>query len=191
MSNSWIIPFVAAVAIVAAVSSQNAIAQDQPEAETPPTVPPPVIEKVRIHDEVFKLELAADTPAHGKGLGGRTEIATDGGMLFAFPTERSRGFWMADCTIDIDIIFLDRNGRIMATHEMKKEAPRRDDETMAQYWRRLKNYSSGRPAQFVIELKDGWLKKLRLKRGEMIEFDVKRLAALARKNLQDQQRNDP
>jgi uncharacterized membrane protein (UPF0127 family) len=90
---------------------------------------------------------------------------------------------MRDCPIDIDIIYLDSGGRILAMHEMKAEAPRGPSEgvpgstdNMA-YEQRLKRYPSKFPAQFAIELRGGTIKTLDIKEGDQLSLNVKRLKA--------------
>ena len=53
---------------------------------------------------------------------GRTEIPDDGGMIFVYPDSQLRSMWMANCVIDMDVIFLDRSGRILTGYAMKAEA---------------------------------------------------------------------
>jgi uncharacterized membrane protein (UPF0127 family) len=101
-------------------------------------------------------------------------------MLFIFPQPNLQSFWMEDCLIDIDIIFLDTQGRIVAMHKMKKAEPRQPGESQEQYEARLPKYSSKQRAQFAIELQAGSLDKLGLKNGEKITLDLPRLKRLAR-----------
>ncbi|HVU62702.1 MAG TPA: DUF192 domain-containing protein [Phycisphaerales bacterium] len=91
------------------------------------------IADVIISGKTYHLEIAADPAVRMKGLGGRTEIADDGGMIFVFaPSEvRVMGFVMRDCPIDIDILYLDGAGRVLTTYEMKAEAARGKDEGVA------------------------------------------------------------
>lgn len=155
-------------------------------------VPPPQgYERVVIKDQTYLLELATDDKTRTKGLGERASLPENGGMLFVFKRAERRQFLMRDCLIDIDIIYLDANGRITAFHTMPKEPPRGADEGEVGDWdprkpanrryeSRLKRYSSLGAAQFVIELAGGELKDLHLKVGEKIELDTDRLKALAR-----------
>ena len=141
---------------------------------------PPPREKVVIAGETFKLELAVDEKTRSRGLGGRDRIEDHGGMLFVFPDVRWRAFWMKDCLIDIDLIFLDDRGRIDRLHKMSRVPPRRDDEPLVAYERRLRLYPSTRPIRFAIELEAGSIERLELKPGTVIELDLPRLRKLAR-----------
>lgn len=56
----------------------------------------------------------ADTQAKQElGLGGRTEIPDNYGMLFVFAKPQKYGFWMKDMLTSIDIIWLDANGSVV------------------------------------------------------------------------------
>jgi uncharacterized membrane protein (UPF0127 family) len=84
---------------------------------------PPGFERVTLNGREYRLELAADEEKRTKGLGGRAELPENGGMLFVFTRASRKQFLMRDCLIDIDIIFLDANARIIAMHHMPKEPP--------------------------------------------------------------------
>jgi uncharacterized membrane protein (UPF0127 family) len=109
----------------------------------------------------------------------RTEVPADGGMLFVFPESEVRSFWMGNCLVDIDVIFLDPRGRVTAVHRMKAQPPRRADESEADYDRRMPRYWSAYPAQFAIELKAGTLDRLGVKVEDRIDLDLDRLKRLA------------
>lgn len=158
---------------VSLLSGMASVGCDQPP-------PPPGVERVEIKGRTFDLEIAATETVRVKGLSGRSEIKPDGGMLFVFPDSRRLSFVMRDCAIPIDIIFLDPNGRVVATHKMVPEEPRRPNETDEAYNRRLKLYPSGYGAQFAIELKGNTLDELQVKEGEQIKLDLPKLKALAK-----------
>jgi uncharacterized membrane protein (UPF0127 family) len=87
---------------------------------------------------------------------------------------------MANCKMDIDVVFLDPEGTIVTIRKMKVEPAQRADESQAEYQQRLKLYSSRRPAQFAIELKPGTPERLKLKAGQKIAFDLARLKKMAK-----------
>lgn len=133
---------------------------------------------VQIGGEQFTVKVANDDAGRIQGLKGVTEISPDGGMIFIFPSCQPRSFWMADCLVDMDLVFLDAQGRVTATHTMHVEAPPRADEPRAAYERRLKRYESVYPAQFAIELKAGTLERLGIEVNSKIPLDLSRLKAL-------------
>jgi uncharacterized membrane protein (UPF0127 family) len=135
----------------------------------------PEILKVRVGSETFRLELALDNETRTLGLGGRDQIARDGGMLFVFPQAAQLSFVMRDCPIPIDVAFLDGGGRVVAIHEMQPEAPRGEDEGFWEYENRLRRYSSRFAAQFVVETAGGRLKEVGLEVGDLVPIDTKAL----------------
>ncbi len=139
-----------------------------------------LMERITLSGKPYTLEVARDNAAREKGLGGRAEIPADGGMLFVFDDSQLRRFFMRDCTIDLDIVFLDPLGFVTAVHTMPKEPPRGTDESIDRYLARLKLYSSISPAQFAIELRSGEAAKLGIKPNQRIEHDWKRVRKLTR-----------
>lgn len=141
---------------------------------------------VTIKGKKFNLEIVADDEKRYRGLGGRTQIDDDGGMIFVFPQPAVQSFVMRDCLVDIDIIYLDAAGRILAMHPMEKEDARKEDEKAddpagdQRYNDRLKRYPSRFPSQIVIELQGGMIKKLELTESDKITLDVEGLKKLAR-----------
>jgi hypothetical protein len=136
--------------------------------------------RVEIAGDTFSLEIAADEAARARGLSGRTAIAPGEGMIFVFPRAGLQSFWMHDCLVDIDIMFLDPQGRVTAAHRMKAEPPRAPGESQAAYEGRLKRYPSRLAAQFAIELSAGSLDRLGVRPDDKVSLDAARLKALAR-----------
>lgn len=139
-----------------------------------------MVQTVTIGGRAFHLELALDGDVRFKGLSDRTHIEADGGMLFVFPRPSLLNFVMRDCTIPIDIIFLDGSGRVVATHAMVPEEPQRENESDGAYDLRLHKYGSRFDSQFVIELAGGTLEGLHLAEGQLIELDANGLKRRAR-----------
>jgi len=113
-----------------------------------------------------------DEATRERGLMGRASLPADGGMLFVFPDNARRAFWMKNCLIDLDIIFLDGLGYVTAVHTMTAPAPGTPDE-------RLPTWSSRKPAQFAIELNAGEADKLGVDVGQRIDLPVPSLKARA------------
>ena len=62
----------------------------------------------------LRIEYATTPEAREQGLGGRTEIPEDYGMLFVFPKDDRYGFWMKDMLVPIDIFWLDSKGQVIS-----------------------------------------------------------------------------
>jgi uncharacterized membrane protein (UPF0127 family) len=140
----------------------------------------PAREEVVLAGETFSLELALDPASIARGLMDRTVIPANGGMLFVFADYDRRRFWMKNCVVDIDLLFLDEVGRVVAVHRMKVEPPQGATEDLGDYENRLAGYESARPARFAIELKAGTIDRLGLKTGDRVELDLRRLKRMAR-----------
>jgi uncharacterized protein len=151
--------------------------------------------KVKIAGQSYYLETALDDATRFKGLSGRNHIEPNGGMIFAFRETRPTtigGFVMRDCPVPIDIMYLDKGGRVVSMFEMKPELARQPDEgtpgpgsadqtpANRKYEERLKQYVSRYPYNFVIELCEGSLKKLGVKEGDQIDFDREGLLKMAK-----------
>lgn len=150
--------------------------EQKPAAESP--VPATV--KVGVAGEVFEVEVAADPMTRQRGLGGRTAIPRNGGMLFVLPRPQRFSMVMRDCPIPLDVAFVDSMGRVVAIHEMVPEPPRRPDETPFHYESRLPGYPSGGPIQFALETAGGRLADLGLQVGDRLHFPARALIEQAR-----------
>lgn len=181
-ARTGVVPRRAAVGVLAAAAIAVLAAPGCDEQANADTA------SIKIGGRWFHLELALDEEKRTKGLGGRDHIDEDGGMLFVFPEARPLQFVMRDCTVPIDILFLDATGRVVAMHTMLVEEPRRPDEPAPAdprrdpdpYEARLKRYSSRYSAQFAVELKGHTLPGLKVKEGDRLDFDVEGLKRRAR-----------
>ncbi len=55
----------------------------------------------------ISVELALTPEEQARGLMRRTSLAPDSGMLFVFPSNGDRFFWMKDTWVDLDMVFAD------------------------------------------------------------------------------------
>jgi len=62
---------------------------------------------VILDNKVLPVEVMSTPNATSTGMMGRENL--DGGMLFVFPEVSERSFWMKDCLISLDIIFIINN----------------------------------------------------------------------------------
>ena len=62
----------------------------------------------------LRIDYATTEAEREKGLGGRTTIANNYGMLFIFPKAEQYGFWMKDMVVPIDIFWLDDKGQVIS-----------------------------------------------------------------------------
>ena len=127
----------------------------------------PFTEEVQLKDQLFLMELALTPLQRAQGLMGRKSMADNRGMLFVFsdtdPFPAVLSFWMKNCLMPIDVIFISGEGLITAIHEMQPSLPDTPDEELI-------TYSSIEPVQFAIELRGGLAAELGLQIGDMIEL---------------------
>lgn len=64
---------------------------------------------------LFKVEVADNPQSITTGLMHRTQLPAKGGMLFIFPQTHVAKFWMKDTHIPLDIIFFDKQQRVVST----------------------------------------------------------------------------
>ncbi len=97
-----------------------------------------------------------------KGMMFRTSLAEDKGMLFIHGTADKRGYWMFQCEIPLDIIWMDRDRRIV---EISPDTPPCREEAD-----KCPSYGGSVPSLYVLELAAGMAKKHNLKLGDTLSF---------------------
>lgn len=109
-------------------------------------------------------ELAVTDEERQQGLMFREKINPDQGMLFVFGEEDIYSFWMKNMRFPIDILWLDKDKRIV---HIETEIPPclRDP---------CPSYTSTVPAIYVLELQSGSVKRLGLRLYETIDFVLPR-----------------
>lgn len=65
----------------------------------------------------FKVELAQTPQECAQGLMNREMLEEDEGMLFLFPEPHAATMWMKNTPLSLDMIFMNREGRILAMEE--------------------------------------------------------------------------
>ena len=106
----------------------------------------------------FYVEIAADDQTRARGLMFRDHLADDRGMFFIFRREEPRSFWMMNTRIPLDIIYLDRELRVVSIVENARPCRRAP----------CPSYPSRRPAQFVLEVNAGQAAALGLVPGDQL-----------------------
>jgi uncharacterized membrane protein (UPF0127 family) len=111
----------------------------------------------------FEVEIADEPGEWQRGLMERPFLAHNRGMLFIFPEQAPRVFWMMNTLIHLDIIFADAEGRILniAANVPPCAAPRR-----------CPTYRSIAPARYVLEIPGGHARTLGVRPGGYLHFDA-------------------
>lgn len=112
--------------------------------------------EVKVGGVPITVEIA-DTPAlRERGLMYRDSLPRNHGMLFVYPDEQIRSFWMRNTRIPLDIAFLDRNGTIVNVELMEAQT---DENTL-----------STAPAMYALEMAAGWFEQNDVGAGDRMEF---------------------
>ena len=109
--------------------------------------------KVRV-----RVEVADDLAEQAKGLMDRTALGVNRGMLFVFPEEQKLTFWMKNTLIPLSIAFIDSELRIVDIQDMRPL----DDEPPS--------YVSSGPAQYALEVNQGFFERRGVKVGDRVEL---------------------
>ncbi len=105
-----------------------------------------------------RVEVADDMAEQAKGLMDRTTLGVNRGMLFVYPEERELSFWMKNTLIPLSIAFIDSERRIIDIQDMKPF----DDEPPG--------YDSAEPAQYALEVNQGFFEKRGVKVGDRVKL---------------------
>lgn len=108
------------------------------------------------------LHLAvADEPAERRtGLMNRSAVPRDG-MLFVFPGERPRTFWMKHTRVPLDMVFVAGNGTVLNVERAAVPEDPSSPET---------RYRSDGPARYVIELAQGDAERYGIRGGAALDI---------------------
>ena len=109
-------------------------------------------EKVRV-----RVEIAESLREVVIGLRWRKSLPENRGMLFVYTDEEKRTFTMEDTLIPLSIAFMDSEGRIVDIQDME---PSKD------------GYDSAEPAQYALEVNQGFFEERGVKVGDKAELPV-------------------
>jgi uncharacterized membrane protein (UPF0127 family) len=107
----------------------------------------------------FKVEIAADPEKHRLGYMFREYVGPDEGMLFLFDRTERRDFWMKNCKVSLDIIWLDEGLKVV---QIAHEAPPCPESGPCPSIVPL------RPARYVLELAGGMANRHELAIGNRL-----------------------
>jgi uncharacterized membrane protein (UPF0127 family) len=119
----------------------------------------PVTAMAIVKGETIKLEVAETPEEQAMGLMYRTSLADDRGMLFPFNPPRPVRFWMKNCLISLDMIFI-RDGVVRA---IIPDVPPCTAEPCP-------TYGPDVPIDGVIELRAGRAAELGLEVGDRLDL---------------------
>lgn len=115
---------------------------------------------VKVGPHVIFVEVAKTPEQWERGLMFRDELALNQGMLFYGRESKPQSFWMKNTPLSLDILFIDKNMRII--HIAENTTPFS-----------LKAIPSLKPALHVLEIRGGRSKSLNIKEGHLVELHLR------------------
>ena len=108
---------------------------------------------------IFNLKLADTKEKQKNGLMYVKNMPENAGMLFKYNDIRNHSMWMKNTFIPLDILFLDKNYKLIDYVENTVPFS-------------LEKISINEPSQNIIELNGGSVKKFNLKKNQIINFNI-------------------
>jgi uncharacterized membrane protein (UPF0127 family) len=112
--------------------------------------------------KTFSVELATTSEKQALGLMFRDSMPEDEGMLFIFPNEAPRSFWMKNTRIPLDIMYFDKDLKMVSLSA--NTPPCRIS--------RCPSYPSTGPAMYVLELNAGKADELGVGPGSVLTLKL-------------------
>lgn len=125
--------------------------------------PTQFVPKVTINEKEIKVEIAKTSKERTKGLGERSSLDTDYGMLFVFDSARSPVFWMKDMKFPIDIIWI-KSGKIVKI-DKNVPVPKTGVQDTS-----LPKYSAQESVDYVLEVNAGFSDSNSIKVGDSVSI---------------------
>jgi uncharacterized membrane protein (UPF0127 family) len=110
---------------------------------------------LQVGDSQVHVEVADTPDERAIGLMHRTVLAPDVGMLFIYPSESPRSFWMKDTLLPLSIAFIATDGRIVSVFDMKPLD--------------LSPVDSILPATYALEMSQGWFATHSVQVGDQVK----------------------
>lgn len=107
----------------------------------------------------FSLEVAADDESRARGYMYRERVGPREGMLFVFDAADRHDFWMKNCRVGLDIVWLDDHLRVVHVAESLAPCPEPGD---------CPTHVPPSPARFVLEFAAGTARSERLGPGQSV-----------------------
>ena len=112
---------------------------------------------------VKDLEIAKSVGKKTKGLMFRKELAKNSGLLMVFGYDRKHEIWMFGMRFPIDIVFIDKEKRIVEINHSVKPMGKNP-----KTWR---VYRPSKSCRYVLEVNSGIMKKTKTETGDVLDFE--------------------
>lgn len=109
--------------------------------------------KIILGGHAIEVEIADTDRARSRGLMGRDSLKPGTGMLFVYEKPQLLSFWMKNTKIPLSIAFFDERKILFQILDM--DPPEES----------LESYQSSRPAQYALEVPQGWFEANKIRPG--------------------------
>ncbi|MGB5487430.1 MAG: DUF192 domain-containing protein [Lysobacterales bacterium] len=117
---------------------------------------------VELGGKRFTVEIAETQEKQALGLMFRDSMPADEGMIFIFPNEAPRSFWMKNTRIPLDIMYFDKDLKMVSISA----------NTPPCRVKRCPSYPSAGPAMYVLELNAGMASELGVGPGDQLIIEL-------------------
>lgn len=129
---------------------------DEPAVPNLAGAPFSSIHELRLDGKILLAQLAVTETERTQGFTGVTP-GVGQGMLFVYPMPARARFWMKDTPSDLDIAFIDREGRILQIRQMRAL----DTEATE---------STSDKVKFALEMRSGWFSEAGIGEGAKLDL---------------------
>ncbi len=130
------------------------------------------VREVCLRDVRVRAEIADTPDKREKGLMFRQELAEDQGMLFIFKEEAVHGFWMKNVNFPLDIIWMDKDKRIVDIKpNLKPCRQERGTSDGGHIEKSCESYFPREKAFYVLEVKSGFADRHQISVGDKIGIE--------------------
>jgi len=127
----------------------QAQAQGTPQTDLPREV-------LSIQNQSIEVQLASTPEQRQIGLMYRENMPENQGMLFIYPDDAQRCFWMRNTPLPLTAAFIDKAGVIVKFADMSPLSEQ--------------SHCSGQAVRYVLEMQQGWFKKRGIDTGAQLSF---------------------
>ena len=112
----------------------------------------------------LNVEVADTEESRAQGLGNRTSLASNAGMLFIFEITGVWAFWMKDTLIPLTVAFIDEQWGIVDLIDMTVEKDPQHPSII---------YKAAKPALYALEVNQGFFRRKNLTVGAKVVYTPK------------------
>ena len=109
---------------------------------------------IQMNDVAVAVEIADSVESRARGLMYRDKVKPGTGMLFIYPEDAPRSFWMKDTRVPLSIAFINRSGKILRIRDMTPLSK--------------KPVKSLYPVPYAVEVGKGWFAEVGIKEGDVV-----------------------